>query len=188
MNRHSRTLVVAGRLFAAGAVVALAACSGSTGIAPPLRPSSDVGSGADRGVFGDALKAPGLNASKLTGEILSGTVRVACYHHHVGEFYVARFKAHGTATGPLRGTFTAHGGWEFSFKGTSGPFASHFHESFMIVSAARTVEGMMQGSGGEEPNCRSYTNQRVHYTIVGGREGGTAGVNLSGKSFNEALQ
>jgi hypothetical protein len=101
-----------------------------------------------------------------------------------------RFWAHGKATGPVPGTFTAHGRWLVLDSAYSGKQTLDFHESFAIVSSdAGTVEGtMLWGPSIGPEGCESYTYQRVSYIFD--RETGTANVNLSGrdKRFYEALQ
>jgi hypothetical protein len=140
------------------AVAAMLAACGGSGQLPIHTAQTSLG-GSDV-----ATNSPGT-------ELLTGKAELikACHtirgQHGKNQGWSTNFRAHGNATGPYPGTFTASGEW------TASQNSVHqaqwvFSEYFAITSASSTISGTINGIGvnGSLPfSCTVVKNLAVPY-------------------------
>jgi hypothetical protein len=159
------------------AAASLAGCGGSSQAANP----------ATQMLEGSAM----LSRSSST-EVLTGTAKLVykcrkmrgMHGKHLG--WSTGFSAHGTATGPYPGTFTANGSWAFYFGRFHG--SGDLVESFSITSGSSTISGSVKYVDFYSPpfTCAQVQNLTVPYTI--GSQYGSALIDVIEKGdFSETL-
>jgi hypothetical protein len=165
------------------AVVTLTGC-GAVGTAPQL----------------DAVRAAGIEPvtpdSELRGETLTST-KVRSYCSKDGGHDFATFKATGTASGPLPGTFKAHG----KVKPEGGRTNMHFpfHEVFEIVSNSKKIGGVIRNRNIDVECAGSqslwvFALSKLHYRLKHSKAHGTVSATLEGgysgktEMFTESFQ
>jgi hypothetical protein len=95
------------------------------------------------------------------------------------------FSAHGKATGPYPGTFTASGSWTTSCNRVFQCFWT-FGETFTITSGSSTISGTAFTPGFGQLSCTVVENLTVPYTS--GSVSGSALINIIQKQdFSETL-
>jgi len=139
--------------------------------------------------------------SKISGETFTSTsVRSRC---HGKQTMRGSFHAHGSASGPVPGTFTASGNAGQSNQGHSHMRTWGFEETFTITSGSQEVSGSVSSGGGEIGNPFRCSNHMLAfklggrffslgYKLKGQRGSGAASATLeggpSGQTFTESFQ
>jgi hypothetical protein len=162
LSRHALSVCAAGVLFVG--------CGGPQ--APTVTPASirqssanryaqESGSDATIGLYPDAIHRETLHTRH---------VQTHCGHPTSG------FHAHGVASGPFPGSFTA--------SGTFGEILGHwsFNEKFTIRTRLEALSGTIQGSGSENArqNSCGFDSRGFHLTYMLGSFSGRAYVTYDG--------
>jgi hypothetical protein len=122
-------------------------------------------------------------------EVLYGTARVRSGRCRRSAGSFTHFSAHGKATGPYPGTFTAKGRWaEDCFSKFCG---WSLDEKFTIRSGTSKVFGTIKGSGGEGwfPSCTVFGPEPYYYVQYTSNHGsGTVSIqSIEQGAFDESL-
>jgi hypothetical protein len=124
-------------------------------------------------------------------EVLTGKAKLIkpCHtirgKHGKSQGWSTTFSAHGKATGPYPGTFTASGSWSTSCNRVFQCFWT-FGETFTITSGSSTISGTAFTPGFGQLSCTVVENLTVPYTS--GSVSGPALINIIQKQdFSETL-
>jgi hypothetical protein len=170
-------------LSVCAAAAILAACGGSAQLPNPVAHS---------------LATPQrVGRSSSGSEVLYGTARVRSGRCRRSSGSFTHFSAHGKATGPYPGTFTAKGRWsEDCFSGMQSRPNTFFcgwtlDETFTIKSGTSKVFGTVKGTGGEGwfPSCTVFGPEPYYYVQYTSNHGsGTVSIqSIEQGVFDESL-
>lgn len=159
------------------AATTLAACGGSTQF-PNLTAQTPLGKAG-------TPQRVGPNYSGT--EVFTGKAKLIkpCHDEKGGSF--THFSAHGNATGPYPGTFTASGLWNFSYNMHHQP-SWVFAETFTITTGSSTISGSMNDIGFNYLpfSCTVVKHLTVPYTS--GSVTGNAKIHIRQGHIHEYLQ
>ncbi|MGB8967136.1 MAG: hypothetical protein WCB99_16025 [Candidatus Cybelea sp.] len=174
------------------AAAMLAGCGGSTQFQNPTA-QTPVGNA----ITPEQIASPSFAMPERMGPNSSGaevlTGKATLHRCHPGgsfEFFRRFSHAHGKATGPYPGTFTASGGWGISeiISGNKIDLFWGFSERFIITSGASKISGTIEGMSDENPfpGCTSFGPETLQYTSNYGD--GNADIQIIEKGdFSETL-
>jgi hypothetical protein len=173
-------------LSVCAAAATLAGCSGSARLPNPTAQTALGNTGATFRVVSPSFATPepvGPNSSGT--EALTGKAKLIKPCHRAKHGWSASFSAHGNATGPYPGTFTASGSWG-EYYGRGGSEVWNFSETFTITSGSSTISGTASRPGFGMLSCTVLKNLTVPYTS--GSVSGNALINIIQKhDFSETL-
>jgi hypothetical protein len=181
-NRYALSVSVAAIMFAG--------CGGVTQFPNPVAQTSLGGAGTGFRVASPDFATPQRVGPNSSGaEVLSGTAKVRSGRCRKSSGSYTHFSAHGKATGPYPGTFTAGGRWAESC--LSRVCGWSFNEKFTIKSGVSKVLGTIKGTGGEGwfPTCTSFGPEPYYYVQYESKYGsGTVSIeSIQNGVFDESL-
>ena len=156
-------------LSVCAAAAVLAACGGSTSFPSPTAQTPLGNAITSKRVASSSFAIPErIGANSSGAEVLTGKATLHQCHPYGFEFFRRFSHAHGKATGPYPGTFTASGQWgvsELIYNGREKLFWG-FSERFIITSGASKVSGTIEGMSSDNPfpSCTSFGPQTLQYT------------------------
>jgi hypothetical protein len=179
--------------FCAAAIM-FAGCGGVTQFPNPVAQTSLGGDGTGFRVASPGFATPrrvGPNSSgteALTGKAKiikpCGAIRGKGGKRHGSS---TSFSAHGNATGPYPGTFTASGSWA-GYPERTGKVQWVFGETFTITSSPSTISGSIHAFGLYSPPFSCTAAQDFPASYMSGSVSGYAFINIIQKrDFSESL-
>jgi hypothetical protein len=181
-------------LSVCAAAAMLAGCGGSTQFSSPTGQAPTGNAIASKRVASPGFVMPErIDANSSGTEVLIGKAKLIkpCHtirgKHGKNQGSSTNFGAHGNATGPYPGIFTASGGWTISSNSVHQPFWT-FAETFTITTGSSTISGTMNKIGFSYLpfTCTVVENLTVPYTI--GSVSGNAVISIIQKQdFSERL-
>ena len=178
--------------FCAAAAI-LTGCGGSTQFPNPTAQTPVGNAIPQERVESPSFATPErIGANSSANEVLTGEAKLIKPCHtirgpHGGKHgSITSFSAHGNATGPYPGTFTASGSWTVSCNRVL-QCSWTFNETFTITSGSSTISGTAGTLGFYgAPGCAVVNNLTVPYTS--GSVSGNALINTIQKQhFSETL-
>lgn len=173
----------------------LAGCGGSTQLPNPTAQTPVGNAITSKRVASPSFATPERMGADSSGtEVLTGKAKLIkpCRtirgKHGKNQGSSTSFSAHGNATGPYPGTFTASGSWTISFNSVHQPFWT-FAETFTITTGSSMISGTMNKIGFSYLpfSCTVVENLAVPYTS--GSVSGNALINIIQKQdFSETLK
>jgi hypothetical protein len=129
------------------AAAVLTACGGSTQLPNPTGKTPVGYAITSKRVASPSFATPERTSADSSGsEVLTGKAKIIKPCHTIRGQHGKRqgsstsFSAHGNATGPYPGTFTASGSWA-SYPERTGHLEWDFGETFTITSSSSTISG-----------------------------------------------
>jgi hypothetical protein len=173
-------------LSVCAAAAILAGCGGLAQLPNPTAQTSLGNTGATFRVVSPSFATPERVGPNSYGtEALAGKAKLIKPCHRAKHGWNTSFSAHGNATGPYPGTFTASGSWA-EYYGHGGPEVWSFSETFAITSGSSTISGTAGRPGFNTLSCTVLKNLTVPYTS--GSVSGNALINIIQKQdFSETL-
>jgi hypothetical protein len=174
-----------------GAAAMLAGCGGSSQFPNPTAQAPVRNAISSKRLASPSFAMPErIGANSSGAEVLTGKATLHRCHSYGFEFFRRFSQAHGKATGPYPGTFTASGQWGVSELVINGSvdFFWGFSERFIITSGASKISGTIGGMSDEKsfPSCTSFGPQTLQYTSNYGD--GNADIQIIEKGdFSETL-
>jgi hypothetical protein len=176
-------------LSVCAAAAMLTGCGGSTQFPNPTAQTPAGNAISSMRVTSPSFVTPERIGANSSGtEVLTGKATLHRCHADDFEFFRRFSHAHGKATGPYPGTFTASGQWGVSEIIVNGSqfFYSTFSESFIITSGASKVSGTIEGTPSGFLSCKSFGPKTLQYTSNYGD--GNADIQIIKKGeFSETL-
>jgi hypothetical protein len=179
------------------AAAMLAGCGGSTPLPNPTAQTPVGNATTSKRVASPSFATPervGPNSSGAV-EVLTGKAKLIkpCHtirgKHGKSQGWSTNFSAHGNATGPYPGTFTATGSWSGYPSIIGGPDFFLFAEAFTITSGSATISGTSGAAGFPAPapfSCTVFKDLAVSYTS--GSVTGNAKIHIRSGHIHEYLQ
>ena len=180
-------------LSVCAAAAMLAGCGGATQFPNPTAQTAVGNALTSKAVTSPNSAMPErMGANSSGNEVLTGKAKLIkpCHaihgKHGKGGGWSTHFSAHGNATGPYPGTFTASGSWTVSCNRVL-QCSWTFNETFTITSGSSTISGTAGTLGFYgAPGCAVVNNLTVPYTS--GSVSGNALINTIQKQhFSETL-
>jgi hypothetical protein len=179
-------------LSVCAAAAIFAGCGGSTQFPNPTARAPVGNAITSKRVASPSFATPERAGANSSGnEVLTGKAKIIKPCHtvrgpHGGKHgSITSFSAHGNATGPYPGTFTASGSWTVSCNRIFQCFWT-FNETFAITSGSSTISGTAGTPGFGSLSCTMIENLTVPYTS--GSVSGNASINILQKQdFSETL-
>ncbi len=180
-------------LSVCAAAAILAACGGATQLPNPTAQTPLGNAHTAKQVASPSFSTPERVGPNSSGtEVLTGKAKIIkpCHairgKHGKIQGWSTSFSAHGNATGPYPGTFTASGSW--SNYPTFPPQSQWlFSEGFTITSSLSTISGSSNAIGFHDPpSCTVFKHQNVPYTS--GSVTGNAKIHIRQGHIHEYLR
>jgi hypothetical protein len=166
----------------------LAGCGGATQFPNPTAQTAVSNALSSKAVTSPSFAMPERAGPNSSGtEVLTGKAKLIKPCHYVKGGWSTSFSAHGNATGPYPGTFTATGSW-YGYRSSIGGYDFFlFVDTFTVTSGSATISGTSNAAAFAAPiSCTVVKNVTVSYRS--GSVTGNAKIDIRSGHIHEYLR